>query len=240
MEDKPHLNQAKVKGPRTWRSRLWWVTNHLLFPVAAALIFLCCARFAVVPSGSMESTLDIGDRILINTVSTKLGPVPRGDIVVFKNPDGWLPPGENPPLVDPFNRFIDWMTGTNSSQLLVKRVIGVPGDHVACCTADGHLSVNGAPINEPYLHTPVTSTAPAAPTPFDVTVPPGHLWLMGDSRGNSADSLYHLKDADHGFVSEKQVIGTVLAVVSPLSRAGLVDTSREDAFFRAPATTPRG
>lgn len=236
MEDKPHLDKKAVRSTRTWRSRLWWVTNHLLFPVCAALIFLCCVRFAVIPSGSMEPTLDVGDRILVNTIGVKLAPVHRGDIVVFENPGGWLPPGDNPPPVDPFNRFIDWMTGTDSSQLLVKRVIGLPGDRVACCTADGHLTVNGAPVAGTYLYTPVTASAPAATTSFDVTVPPGDLWLMGDNRENSADSVYHLTDPGHGFVPRKQVIGTVLAVVSPLSRFGFVDASRGDAFFRAPAT----
>ena len=149
---------------------------------------------ATVDSNSMAPTLVVGDRVAINRLSA----VERGDVVAFDGRGSFLPP-MHPQVV------------------YVKRVIGVGGDRVACCL-DGRIVVNGAPLAEPYL-------APGTPedVAFDVIVPDGALWVMGDNRPHSADSRAHLGDPGGGFVPVSKVDGTVVAVVWPPTNAGAVE-----------------
>jgi signal peptidase I len=185
--------------------------------------FLVQAFF--IPSDSMQNTLLQGDRVLVNKFSSHFGEPKRGEVIVFKDPGTWL--GADHPqrsgnavlrgLKDVFV-FVGLLPSDNEKDL-IKRVIGVPGDHVACCT-DGKVTVNGVKLDEPYLYRdPVTNVANApSDKTFTVTVPPNRLWVMGDHREVSADSRLHMQDPGNGTISEGQVVGRAFVLVWPLSR----------------------
>jgi signal peptidase I len=160
----------------------------------------------------MNDTLVYNDRILVEKPSYWRGGPERGDIVVFKDPGGWLGPDEGPSpsgLTKVLELFGLYPTGGH----LVKRVIGVGGDHVVCCDAQGRITVNGTPLNEEdYL---AAGEKPSL-IKFDKTVPEGYLWVQGDNRSHSADSRVHMGDPGGGFVPEDNVVGKVFAVVWPL------------------------
>lgn len=168
----------------------------------------------------MERTLlgDPGhhDRILVDELVQGVIPLQRGDIVVFSDPGHWLPAAPAAP-VDPVSSAVDGLgslvglSTTDSTQYLVKRVIGLPGDHVACCDALGRLSVNGLPVVEPYMQT-IPGTDAVSGTPFDVVVPAHDLWVMGDNRYRSADSRVH------GLVPVRDVVGRTFVISWPVSR----------------------
>jgi signal peptidase I len=164
----------------------------------------------------MLETLQIDDRIIVNQLTPALYPIERGDIVVFKDPGGWLGPDVSEPT-DPLVVSIDWflsafgITAPDSKQHLVKRVIGIAGDKIVCCDADGKLTINGVPITEPYLS---AGQAPSA-IEFDVEVPAGSLWVMGDNRGNSEDSRFHGDLPSKGFVSTEWVVGRAMVISWP-------------------------
>ncbi|MBX6384711.1 MAG: signal peptidase I [Microbispora sp.] len=156
--------------------------------VVALLVHTFLLQSFYIPSESMQNTLLIDDYVLVNKLAYKLGPVERGDIVVFK---GW--DGED----------------------TIKRVIGVGGDHVKCCDAKHRITVNGTPLNESAYLYPGASPSGSE---FDVTVPKGRLWLMGDHRNDSADSRVHIDDAYRGTISEDDVIGRAFLRYWPLNR----------------------
>jgi len=168
-----------------------------------------------IPSGSMEPTLVYGDRILVSKWRPDPLPLRRGDIIVFKDPGGWL---EHTPEDGGSLRFIgkEILTFTgllpeDAGEHLVKRVIGLPGDHVECDDPDGKVKVNGEELTETYI-------APGARpcgTTFSVTVPDGRLWVMGDNRENSADSRRHMGLPGGGTVPRDNVVGTAFAIVWP-------------------------
>ncbi|GAA2523259.1 signal peptidase I [Rarobacter incanus] len=169
----------------------------------------------VIPSESMEDTFLEGDRVVVSKLSTSVSHVRRGDIIVFRDTDGWLTES-NEPTSNPVRKGLEMVgllpeTGT---QYLIKRIIGVGGDRVVCCTDDGRVSVNGTAISETYLK---PGSIPSEKE-FDVTVPQGKLWVMGDNRQHSGDSRYHMGDAGGGFVDDDQVVGTAFATVWPLNR----------------------
>jgi signal peptidase I len=189
--------------------------------VASFLIKTFLVRSFFIPSASMEHTLEIHDRILVNELVPGLVPLQRGDVVVFKDPGGWLEPSE-PVAQPPVVAAVDWvlslvgLSATDSNDHLIKRVIGLPGDHVTCCNALGQMSVNGTPLDEPYLDLPQGMNDVSA-IPFDVTVPKGSLWVMGDNRYNSKDSRYNRQTTTKGFVPLKDVVGRAFVVSWPVS-----------------------
>jgi signal peptidase I len=188
--------------------------------VAAAVLTLVVKAFIAqvykIPSGSMENTLQINDRVLVNKLVYHFRGVARGDIVVFSGQNSWGPDAL-PPSGDPVVRVWDDVLsgiGLHSSQTYyIKRVIGLPGDHVACCT-DGKVTVNGVPLNETsYLY----PGDPPSMFRFSAIVPAGHLWVMGDNRSDSDDSRYHTGDPGGGAIPENEVVGRAFMIIWPPS-----------------------
>jgi len=206
----------------TWKTLLRDVV--VIFLVAVLVSFLVktfVVRSFYIPSGSMENTLQINDRIIVNEFQPKLFGLQRGDVVVFKDPGGWLPapaPSTANPLQKAVGAVLDFvgLGASDSDQHLVKRVIGLPGDKITCCNALGQMSVNGVPLKEPYVLLPAGVQAVSA-KPFEVTVPAGKIWVMGDNRYSSADSRYHMDDPGKGFVPLDDVVGRAFVVSWPLS-----------------------
>ncbi|WEO95027.1 signal peptidase I [Streptomyces sp. FXJ1.172] len=213
--------QRKVKRKR----RRSAVREIPLLVGVAVLIALVLKTFLlqafVIPSGSMEQTIRIGDRVLVDKFTPWFGAKPhRGDVVVFHDPGGWLADEQttkknDPVVVKQFKEgltFIGLLPSDNEKDL-IKRVIGVGGDHVKCCDAQGRVTVNGVPLTEGgYLY---PGNSPSS-TPFDITVPKGRLWVMGDHRDNSADSRAHQNTPYGGTVSENSVVGRAMVIGWPI------------------------
>ena len=197
---------------------LWRFVKEVVIILAVALALSFVVRTFIVqafyvPSQSMENTLMPNDRILASKLSTRFGGVGRGQIVVFRDPGDWLDDVQkkSPGGVA---GVLEWvgLLPSNTGDDLVKRVIGVGGDHVRCCSTDGRIVLNGVPLTEPYVKPGRTSDD----VRFDVTVPEGRIFVMGDNRNASADSRYHL-DQEQGTVPEENVVGRVVLTVWPLS-----------------------
>jgi len=211
---------------REGKGQSWWdipVTIGIAIG-AVLLITTFVAKPFSIPSGSMEDTLQIGDRILVNRLVYHTRPIERGDVVVFDGADSFVPMSEVPQR-NPLSAGVAWVGQSlgvmaPDSTDFVKRVIGVGGDRVACCSPSGRVTVNGVELDEfPYLF---TGDAPSMQD-FDVVVPAGMLWVMGDHRSNSADSRAHMGDPGGGFVPESKVVGRAMNVLWPLGRIGSVD-----------------
>ncbi len=204
------------------RRALLLARDVALIILAALLISFVIKTFLVrsfyVPSGSMENTLQINDRIMVNELVPDVVGLQHGDVVVFEDPGGWLPasPASTPSPLDTALAFVG-LAPQDSNDHLVKRVIGLPGDTVECCDSFGHLLVNGVPIEEPYLRLP-EGTTKAGALDFSVTVPEGYLWVMGDNRLSSRDSSLHIDDPGKGFVPIDNVVGRAFVISWPTSR----------------------
>lgn len=175
-------------------------------------------RSFYIPSGSMLETLQINDRIIVNVMAPELVPIEHGDVVVFRDPGGWL--GAIPTTEkEPIQELTDFVLGTfgitapDSAEHLVKRVIGLPGDTVECCDPQGRLLINGVPIDEPYL----APGANPSDVEFKVTIPEGNYWVMGDNRGNSTDSRFHQDLPSKGFVDESFIVGKAFVISWPIA-----------------------
>jgi signal peptidase I len=227
----------KAKGKA--RQRRWPIWGELPLLIIIALVIALVIKTYVVqaffiPSASMENTLEIGDKILVNKVVYHLRSIQPGDIVVFNGAGSWTPATPaSPPSSDPIVRAYDAtlkplfvsvseLFGTAPGQTdFIKRVIGVPGDHVACCNAQGLVTVNGVPLHETsYLYPgDAPGEAPEGYSGrFSITVPPGRLWVMGDNRAVSDDSRLRQSDPGHGTIPENEVIGRAFMIVWPPSR----------------------
>ncbi|MCC9193808.1 signal peptidase I [Arthrobacter sp. zg-Y916] len=233
----PRRNAAHASG-KDGKSRGFgaWLREVLTIVVIALLLSFLIKTFLFraffIPSGSMEQTLEIHDRIFVNLLVPEPFDLTRGDVVVFKDTQGWLPPTGNG---DDGNFIADALTFVGllpdeSEQHLVKRIIGMPGDHVTCCTADGKITINGEPIDEPYVY----AGALPSEAPFDVVVPEGKVWVMGDHRNASADSREHQDGANEGFVNIEDIEGKAAVIAWPLDRAGFIG-SYPEVFKNVPA-----
>ncbi|HET7735430.1 MAG TPA: signal peptidase I [Nocardioidaceae bacterium] len=200
----------------------------LLLVLALGLAIVIKAFFIqafYIPSGSMNDTLVFNDRILVEKPSYWRSGPSRGDIVVFEDPGDWLGPEEGQPAATGVAKLLEVFGLYPTGGHLVKRVIGVGGDHIVCCDADGRLTVNGVPLEEEGYLFP---DAKPSQSSFDVQVPDGYLWVMGDNRASSADSRAHIGDPGGGFVPVGGVVGKVFSVVWPLDHAKIL--KRPDAF----------
>jgi len=174
-------------------------------------------QFFFIPSGSMENTLQVNDRVAVNKVPFIGKSIKRGDVVVFRDPDNWLP---EPYLGDQNKYLAVGVLPNPTKQYLVKRVIGVAGDKVECCSKGKKLMINGVEIDEPYIFAGNT----ASDTNFNVTVPAGKVWVMGDHRGASADSRFHQDDINNGMVPTAKITGKVLGIIWPIKNLSFVDS----------------
>lgn len=217
--------------PRSGKKRngvLTFIRDLVIIFIAALLVSFLVKTFLIrsfyIPSASMENTLQINDRVIVNELVPDVVSLKRGDVVVFKDPGGWLTGSEVPNVTPttPVGKAADWVLtqiglGTgDSDDHLIKRVIGLPGDRVSCCNDLGQMSVNGVPIKEPYLKLP--AGAPASATNFSVTVPKGTIWVMGDNRNDSKDSRYNGDTPSKGFVPLSDVTGRAFVISWPTSR----------------------
>ena len=168
-----------------------------------------------IPSGSMEDTLAVGDRVLVSKLTPAPLDVNRGDVVVFVDPGGWLDHEivDRGPVREGVENVLTFigLLPQHAGEHLIKRVIGVGGDTVECCDDGGRLMVNGEGIDEPYLKPGV---APSD-TEFSVTVPTDHFWLMGDNRSNSQDSRAHRGDPGGGSIPVRNVVGNAFLIMWP-------------------------
>ena len=193
--------------------------------VVSLLIKTFLVQFFYIPSGSMENTLQINDRVAVNKLPFIGQTIHRGDVVVFRDPDGWLPE----PYTEETNKVIAkireglvavGVLPNPAKQYLVKRVIGIAGDKVVCCSKNKKLLINGKESVEPYIF---KGNLPSE-SDFNVTVPEGKIWVMGDHRAASADSRYHQEDINNGMVPLDKVTGRAVAIIWPLAHLGIISS----------------
>ncbi len=222
---------------------LIFLRDLLVIVLVAVLVSFLLKTFVVrafyIPSTSMENTLLVNDRILVDELTPRWNGYSRGEIVVFKDPGGWLPPlpsrPSRSPLVEGFERVMTFigLSAADSEDHLVKRIIGLPGDRVVCCNSLGQITINGVPVNElGYLKLPAGDTRASAEA-FDVTVPPGALWVLGDNRHRSQDSRTHQNSPGGGFVPLDNVVGRAFVTMWPIGRLGGV-SGQKDVFSGIP------
>ncbi len=188
------------------RSSSFWRELPILLGVAVLVAILVRAfvlQTFYIPSPSMEHTLNVLDRVLVNKLVYDFREPRRGEIIVFQAPT-------------------DWQSGTEGEDF-IKRIIGIPGDHIVYDEAVGKLSINGALLDEPYIFKDSAGEQdPPADGKFDITVPAGRLWVMGDHRSASGDSLEHFQDSDNveeATITEDSIVGRAFTVFWPVGRA---------------------
>ncbi|MFC8193180.1 signal peptidase I [Cellulomonas sp. NPDC057328] len=225
-------------GGRTGRTTAWsWIRETAIILVSALVLSLVVKTFLVqaffIPSQSMHETLIENDRILVSKLTPGPRDLRRGDIVVFKDPGGWLQPVVEPqrgPVGDALNDGLTWigLLPQDAGEHLVKRVIGLPGDRVAGAPGQP-VTVNGVPLEEPYL---ATGSEPTEKL-FDITVPEGSVWVMGDNRQKSADSRYNMGSPGGGSVPVDNIVGVAFVTVWPLDRVTVL-RNPSDTFAGVP------
>ncbi|MFX0537725.1 signal peptidase I [Ornithinimicrobium sp. Y1847] len=204
----------------------WHGVREVFFIAVTALVISFIIKTFIaqafwIPSGSMEDTLVYGDRVMVSKIQAGPMAVERGDIVVFEDPGGWLPPhvpkDRGPVLNAVFSglQFVG-VAPVAEGNHLIKRVIGEGGDHVVCCDDDGRITVNGHPLDETYLY---PGDEPST-MPFDITVPEDHIWVLGDHRSNSRDSRAHDDGTGAtGSIPRDNVVGQAFVLLFPLNHA---------------------
>jgi signal peptidase I len=184
--------------------------------IASALLRAFVVQAFFVPTGSMLPEIHLNDRILVS----RIGGLHRGEVVVFEDPGGWIPPSEETPPPSGIRKALEWVGVLPSTghEHLVKRVIGLPGDHVVCCVK-GKLTINGTSVDESsFLY---QKDRPADSQDFNVIVPADHIFVLGDHRYVSGDSSAHLP-SQSAFVPESLITGRAVAVVWPAHDAHIL------------------
>ena len=217
----PEPDESDAKGGKPKKKKSFG-RELLTIVVAAAVLTLLVKAFLVqvyrIPSASMENTLQIGDRVLVNKVVYHFRDIARGDVIVFSGQDSWGPDAPPPPSNPVVRVFDDVLSGLglhSDQTYYIKRVIGLPGDRVKCCDAQGRVTVNGVALNEGQYVYPGEQPSSVK---FNNVVPVGHLWVMGDHRGDSEDSRYHPDDPGGGSIPESQVVGRAFLIIWPPSQ----------------------
>jgi len=200
----------------------FWRELPILVGVAilvAVLVRAFVLQTFYIPSPSLEHSLNVLDRVLVNKLVYDFREPRRGEIVVFKAPT-------------------DWQSGTEGEDF-IKRIIGVGGDHVVCCDDRNRITINGRSLPEPYIYRDADGTQdPAADEPFDVTVPAGRLWVMGDHRSASGDSLEHWEQTqsiDEATINADEVVGRAFTIFWPVNRATWLSVPKQFESIPAPA-----
>jgi signal peptidase I len=195
------------------RPSSFWRELPILLGVAilvAVLVRAFVLQTFYIPSPSMEHTLDIYDRVLVNKLVYDFRSPHRGEIVVFEAP-------------------VDWRSNPDGEDF-IKRVIGVGGDHIVCCDPDQRLIINGQSLDEPYLFSEGGTTDLAADESFDITVPKGRLWMMGDHRSASGDSLEHWEQTENieeATIKADSIVGRAFTIFWPVGRATWLSVPKE-------------
>jgi signal peptidase I len=237
--ERPRGDQNRV------RRRILTVLRESAIVISLALLLSLIVKTWLmqgfyIPSESMENTLLVGDQVIVSKLTPSPISLKRGDVIVFEDPDHWLParvPIQRHPLAGALHLtlvFVGLLPSDEGSHL-IKRVIGLPGDHVVCCDFK-KLTVNGVALSEAYLF---PGDAPSQ-EPFDITVPAGRVWVMGDHRSKSGDSRPHDQGSGgvKGSVPESLIVGRAFTVVWPVAQWSWLANPGET-FAKVPAATAR-
>ena len=200
------------------------IISALVLSIIVKTFFI---QFFYIPSGSMENTLQVNDRVGVNKFGALFSDIKRGEVVVFRDPANWLSPNYDDSsgirkVVKDSLVFVGVLPDP-SKQYLIKRVIGVGGDKVRCCGKDGKIEVNGVSINEPYIY----EGDKPSDSEFEVEVPQGFIWVMGDHRGASADSRFHADDPNKGMVALDKVTGRATFIIWPFSNLAILEKGED-------------
>ena len=200
------------------------IISALVLSIIVKTFFI---QFFYIPSGSMENTLQVNDRVGVNKFGALFSDIKRGEVVVFRDPANWLSPNYDDSsgirkVIKDSLVFVGVLPDP-SKQYLIKRVIGVGGDKVRCCGKDGKIEVNGVSINEPYIY----EGDKPSDSEFEVEVPQGFIWVMGDHRGASADSRFHTDDPNKGMVALDKVTGRATFIIWPFSNLAVLEKGED-------------
>ena len=200
------------------------IISALVLSIIVKTFFI---QFFYIPSGSMENTLQVNDRVGVNKLGALFSDIKRGEVVVFRDPANWLSPNYDDSsgirkVIKDSLVFVGVLPDP-SKQYLIKRVIGVGGDKVRCCGKDGKVEVNGVSINEPYIY----EGDKPSDSEFEVEVPQGFIWVMGDHRGASADSRFHTDDPNKGMVALDKVTGRATFIIWPFSNLAILEKGED-------------
>ena len=200
------------------------IISALVLSIIVKTFFI---QFFYIPSGSMENTLQVNDRVGVNKLGALFSDIKRGEVVVFRDPANWLSPNYDESsgirkVIKDSLVFVGVLPDP-SKQYLIKRVIGVGGDKVRCCGKDGKIEVNGVSINEPYIY----EGDKPSDSEFEVEVPQGFIWVMGDHRGASADSRFHTDDPNKGMVALDKVTGRATFIIWPFSNLAILEKGED-------------
>ena len=200
------------------------IISALVLSIIVKTFFI---QFFYIPSGSMENTLQVNARVGVNKFGALFSDIKRGEVVVFRDPANWLSPNYDDSsgirkVIKDSLVFVGVLPDP-SKQYLIKRVIGVGGDKVRCCGKDGKIEVNGVSINEPYIY----EGDKPSDSEFEVEVPQGFIWVMGDHRGASADSRFHTDDPNKGMVALDKVTGRATFIIWPFSNLAILEKGED-------------
>jgi signal peptidase I len=237
------LQREKLRKLKAKNALIAFLVDTAVILVSALIISFVIKTFFIrsfyIPSGSMFDTLQINDRIIVNQLVPNVVPLERGDVVVFRDPGGWLGNTPEKPAGHPLAQIGDFLStviglsAPDNDQHLVKRVIGKGGDHIICCDRDNRITINGQAIIETYI----AKGSNPSNTEFDVIVPKDSFWVMGDNRGNSEDSRYHPDTPGKGFVSKSYVVGRAFVISWPFPHMSWLDNF-PNVFKDVPAPKP--